>query len=127
MSKKKKTLSLTALFLTMYFLLLSLFFFSFFSLLLALTHTVLQDCTGTHTLGLYFFSSPLQMAECLSFYFIIFSFFFSLSHSSHLVTINASTQALLLYMILDKKDEFNSSLHLAEFPCVFFSQFFFFL
>ena len=100
MSKKKKTLSLTALFLTMYFLLLSLFFFSFFSLLLALTHTVLQDCTGTHTLGLYFFSSPLQMAECLSFYFIIFSFFFSLSHSSHLVTINTSQLILTLLQLI---------------------------
>ena len=36
----------------MYFLLLSLFFSS---LLLALTHAALQDCTSPHTLGLHFF------------------------------------------------------------------------
>ena len=54
----KKTLffvSLTALFLTVYFLSYSLFFAS---LLLALTHTALQDCTySLHFLGLHFFSS----------------------------------------------------------------------
>ena len=51
-------------------------------------------------------------------------------HASHQVTINASTQALTFVHDIrpqKKKKKFKSSLHLAECPCVFFGQFFFFL
>ena len=68
----------------------------FSPLLLALTHAVLQDCTCSHTLGLHFCSSPLQMAECPLLLFLHLFLLFSLSHSSHQVTINASQLILTL-------------------------------
>ena len=77
----------------MYFLLPSLFFSS---ILLALTHTILQDCTIPHTLGLHYFSSPLQMAEWPLLLFLHLFLLFSLSHSSHQVIINASQLILTL-------------------------------
>ena len=86
----------------MYFFSLSLFFFS---VLLALTHAVLQDCTSPHTLGLNFFSfselrffSPSSLAEWRLYLFLHLFLLFSLSHPSHQVTINASQLIMTLLL-----------------------------
>ena len=83
----------------MYFLSLSLFFSS---LLLALSHAVLQDCASpqSHLLGLLFslglhIFTPSSLAEWPLYFFHLFLLFF-LSHSSHQVTINASQLILTL-------------------------------
>ena len=105
----------------MFFLLLSLFFSS---LLLALTHAALQDCTSPHhTLGtsLLFFLCPNgRMASTLLFLspFLLFS----LSHSSHQVTLNTSH---LSWLCFNQFLFFSSSL--AESPLPFASLFSFFL
>ena len=100
----------TALFLTVYFLLTSLFFSSFF---LTLTHAILQDCNNpqSHLLGLLFslglhvltpsglhFFSPSLLAEWPLYLFLYLFLLFSLSHSSHQVTINASQLILTLLL-----------------------------
>ena len=78
---------------------LSLFFSS---LLLALSHAVLQDCASpqSHLLGLLFslglhIFTPSSLAEWPLYFFHLFLLFF-LSHSSHQVTINASQLILTL-------------------------------
>ena len=73
---------------------ISLTIFSY--LFLALTHTVLQDCLGPHTLELHFFSSPLQMAKWPLILFLHLFLLFSLSHSSYQVIKNASQLILTL-------------------------------
>ena len=119
----------------MYFLLPSLFFSS---LLLALTHAVLQYCTSpqSHLLGLLFFLlglhiftplglhffSPSSLAEWPLYLFIHLFLLFSISHSSHLVTINARH---LPWLCFNQFLFFSSPL--AEWPLPFASFFSFFL
>ena len=117
---KKKTLfffSLTALFLTVYFLLLSLFFFS---LLLALTHAALQDCTSPHTLGLHLFFpfgtsllQPIFTGRWPLYLFLHLFLLFFLSHSSHQVTINGSQLILTLLQPISFLQLFLSRITLA--------------
>ena len=104
MSQKKTfCLLLTTHFLTVYLPQFSLILYIFlFSLLLALTHTALQDCNVLNLTHGDLSSSPLhQMAEWSSFYFFIFSFFSSFQHASHQITINASTLALTFVHDID--------------------------
>ena len=54
---------ITTIFLTVYLSQFSLTLYFSLSLLLALTHAVLQDCIGPHTLGLHFSSSLFFSGE----------------------------------------------------------------
>ena len=103
LEKKKNYLLLFTHFLTVYLPQFSLILYIFlFSLLLALTHTALQDCNVLNLTHGDLSSSPLhQMAEWSSLYFFIFSFFSSFQHASHQITINASTLALTFVHDID--------------------------
>ena len=123
MSKEKLFFSFhsllsSSLYISHNFLLLSLFFSS---LLLALTHAVLQDCTNPHTLGLHFIHI-FKWPNGLSFYFFIFS------HSSHQVTINASPSTNFFSSALLQPNDpflllfsFLSSFSMLETPCISFA------